>query len=891
MPQIELGKLAPALGNTCGDYLSQYRARIEDSVRRGEAGVTVARKNAKSLDGLLSALCCACQAASESHGARMALVAVGGYGRGVVGVHSDVDVLFLAEDSHDARVSAIAEGLLYPLWDLGVEIGHAVRSVEETLSLAREDIRTATTLLDLRRVAGDRALVEELHRGARRRIFDPQIGVFLGMLEEDTRRRHERFGASIYLLEPEVKLGRGGLRDMDVAEWAMGARWATRGPDDYVRTGAFLQREAEAFEAAREFFWKVRNLLHLRAGRRQDRLTFEDQEDISEHLGFVDGVTLGVEQFMQAYYRHARVVAQTTDRILARARPRAKVRPSTARDLGNGTMIFAGQMTLRASSELSRDPALALRLYLGAAERGLPVYPYARDAVARAAADPDFGERLRASDEAVRLFRKALLCRRALAGGDAARPSLMAELHEVGVMTAMIPEFEPLVGRVQHDVYHLYTVDVHSVRAVSKLHAVLRGEARDDLPFASRLAAALPRATPLYVALLLHDIGKARGKKHAEKGAEMARPIAERLGLGPVDVDHVVWLIREHLSLYHWATRRDTSDPETILEIANTVGSPDRLRDLYLLTVADVCTTNPKAMTAWKTRMLDDLYLAVVEAFEGGFEGKSRASEIRDEVRVGFVGDANPDVLEAFLVQMPDRYILGTPVDSIRTHARAARDRHKQAVHVALCAGPSEETTELLVIGDDQDGLLAAVTAVLASHGLNVISAEIHTRDRRDGVREVVDVFHVRRGGAGRRPIDDATCAAIAADLRQVIRGAVSTADLLGAIRKPPAWAEPRVPDVRSEVVIDNQLSRHFTVVDVFCRDHVGLLHTIAEAIHSAGFSIAVSKVGTEGARATDVFYVHADGEKVHDAARLVRLRVGVEEAITKLIVDYDERS
>ncbi len=883
---IELARLAPALESTCGDYLSQYRARIEDAVRRGDGGVEVARKNAKSLDGLLSALCCACEAASAGEDGRFALVAVGGYGRGVVGVESDIDVLFLCDDDGDERVRSIAEGLLYPLWDLGVQIGHAVRSVEDTLTLAREDIRTATTLLDLRRVAGDQAIVQELHKGARRRIFEPRLAQFLDMLAEDTTRRHERFGDSLYLLEPEVKLGRGGLRDMDVAEWAMGARWNTRGAENYVRTGALLAREAEGFEAAREFLWKVRNLLHLRAGRRQDRLTFADQEDVAEQLGFVDGVTLGVEQFMQAYYRHARLVAQTAERVIARARPYKKSRPKTPVDLGDGTQRFDDHITLSDSSALVDDPALALRLYERVSELHLPPYPFARDAIANATAHPEWCEALRASEEAQALFRRLLT--RTIDPIAGMRRSIFSELHEVGLMTAMIPEFEPLMGRVQHDVYHVYTVDVHSVRAVDRLHALVRGDLRKELPRATRLAGEAPRKEPLFLGLLLHDIGKARGNDHSQKGAEMARPIAERLGLSSVDVDHVEWLVREHLSLYKWATRRDTSDPETIAEVAKTVRSVERLRDLYLLTIADVSTTNPTAMTSWKARMLEDLYLAVAAALDGEAQGSARAADIRAEVLRDYK-DGVALALTQFLAEMPDRYILGSAPASIAAHARAARQRGDKSVHVVTGPGPSEDLAELLVMADDQEGLLAAVTAVLASHRLSIVSAEIYTRLHEGGGAEAFDIFYVRRHGERGHRVDDAVAAAVAADLRQVIGGAVSTSELMGQIRRTPWWAERKVPEVPTEVIVDNAISPRFTVVDVFTRDRIGLLHEIAETIHEAGLSIAFSKIGTEGARATDVFYVQEGGEKIREPARLEGLRRLVEDAIDAFHQRFEE--
>ncbi len=897
-PSIDLGRLAPGICDTLGDYLAQYRAKLVEAIRGGEAGTRVAAQHAKSLDGLLSALCCACRAASNgalvSRG-RLALVAVGGFGRGLVGLESDVDVLFLCDDPTDPHVREVAEGVLYPLWDLGLEIGHAVRSADETLKLARDDLRTATTLLDLRCVAGDASIVDDLFRAARRQVFEPHLGAFLEMLEEDTTRRHERFGGSLYLLEPDVKLGRGGLRDIDVAEWAAKARWVVRRDEDYVRTGALRPREVEELNAAREMLWRVRNLLHLRAGRRQDRLTFPDQEELARELGFVDGATLAVEQFMQAYYRHARIVAQTAERMLDRARPAKGKRPAAAEDLANGAMIFDGQLTLRHSAELETDPALALRLYTEVASRGLAPYPFARDAIARIAAEPEWRERLRASPEAQKLF-LALLCR--ATDPPLRARSMLSELHEVGLMTAMVPEFEPLTGRVQHDVYHVYTVDVHSVAAVDRLHALARGDLRAELPLPSRLIAEAPRPLPLYLGLLLHDVGKARGgKNHSEKGAEMAEPAAQRLGLSRVDVEHVVWLVREHLSLYLWAMRRDTSDPETIAEVASRIGSPERLRDLYLLTVADFSTTNPTAMTSWKARMLDDLYLAVAAHFEGdgGAVRQGRASSIRDEVRLLF-GASDGDGVEAFVRDMPDRYFLANAVETIVEHARAAARRGPRTVHVARGPAPTPDVSELLVTTDDRPRLLADVTAVLASHRLSVVAAQIYTRPRRDGTGtrgaatdEAFDVFHVRRDAQGSEPVDEPLRARIERDLGAVAEGALDAEQLLSRLPRAPAWATRRVPDVRTEVVVDNAISGRFTVVDVFTRDRVGLLHAVAKTLSDLHLGIALSKVGTEGARATDVFYVEENGGgKVKSRERLDTIKKTLERALAEYHAELD---
>ncbi|MGF1467007.1 MAG: [protein-PII] uridylyltransferase [Sandaracinaceae bacterium] len=888
-PTVDLGRLAPSLRETCGAYRERYAERLRAAVRRGEGGVEVARAHARILDGLLGALFCACEGVSRARDSqvspRVTLVAVGGYGRGLVGLHSDAAVLFLAEDPSDPWVAAQAEGLLYPLWDIGVSLGHAVRGVDETIALAQEDLSTATTLLDLRWVTGDRELLHQLRRGARA-MFDTEASLnrFLVRLDEDRRARHERFGGSLYLLEPEVKFGCGGLRDLDVAQWAANARWGAWGIEGLVQQGALLAREAEAVRNAEEFLWRIRNLLHLRAGRRQDRLTFEDQEDIAVQLGFVDGVTLGVEQFMQAYYRHAAVVDRVADQIVARARLGRRSTPPTREAVADGLLLFDGCITFDDASRLDEEPALALRLYEQVVAHHAPPYANARQAIVRAAADEGWAARLRADPSASRLFLAALRCpRRAPVKGR----SVLAELHDTGLLTALLPEFVPVVGRVTHDVYHVYTVDVHSVAAVDRLRAIGRGDYAESLPLATRLHAEVTRPDPLYLALLLHDIGKAYGADEGQRGPQTAEPVATRLGLPPDDVAHAVWLVREKLSLYHWATRRDTNDPEVVAELASAVGTVRRLRDLYLLTVAVLSTTNPEAMTRWKARMLADLFTALSEALQGGVpETPRRAAQIRRSVLEALGGDEARAALRAFLEGMPDRYFVSNPEEAIRAHAQAAAEPREDAVQVVLRPVPSTEGAELVVRADDRPGLLADVAAVLSAHRLSVVEAQVYTWTRPRGPAEAFDIFHVRRAQRPSRGpvVDPARLRRVEDDLRSLVNGDGAASALQGRLRPSPTWARRRSPEVPTEIRIDNEASPTFTVVDVLTRDRPFLLHTVAQALRDEGLTIGLAKVNTEGESVADVFYVQDEaGRKVLDRSRLKSLRALIGDAIAGL--------
>jgi [protein-PII] uridylyltransferase len=865
---IDLSSMAPMLGPTCRDYLKVYADRLEAGIERGEGGIGLSRLRAAVLDGLLSALYCAADAAAHARQyraqGRVALVAVGSYGRGTLSLKSDVDVIFLCDNPEEPHLAALTEAFLYPLWDIGLKVGHAVRGIDETLALAHTDISTATTLLDLRRVGGDASVVRELQARGQNDLFGNGLSGFLGALEKDTHERHDRYGGSLYLLEPEVKLGRGGLRDLDVGLWGARARWPTPNLEGLVRVGAMEERELSELRAAQDFLWRVRNLLHLRAKRAQDRLTFEDQEEIATRLGYTDGATLGVEQFMQNYYRHARNVANLSERLLKRSRPHRPIKLAPLTDLPDGIVATQDELSFKRPWVLDKSPELSLSMFNEVVRHSRPPTEGTRDDIAAWASDPSWCQVLRRAPGSAAQFCK-LLCH----AGEVPlrRNSILGELHELGLFLAMVPEFEQVTGRVQHDVYHVYTVDVHSIAAVDRLRSLMRGDFALEYPFASQLAAETPRPLPLFLGLLLHDVGKAYGKDHSRMGAQIARPIAERLGLPPLDVDHVVWLVNEHLSLYHWATRRDTSDPATIEEVARTVGSVDRLRDLYLLTIADVSTTNPLAMTEWKARMLDDLYMALSRVLEGRAPNLTqRAEELRRNARIGFVGDLGQTQLESFVDEMPERYILAHPVDMIRAHARAARDRGPKPVHVAAFPGPVNDVTELLVLTDDKPGLLANIAAALSANRVEITAANIFARARAGDAlsREAVDILHVRPAGRPGETLDADEVLKLAGDIEAVLLGKSDVAQLLAKPKRVPSWARRKGPDVRTKVVVDNAASPAYTVVDVYARDHLGLLYAIANVLHQEGLSIALSKVNTEGLKAADVFYVElAGGGKV----------------------------
>lgn len=845
----------PTLGETCSQYLNSHRAQLLAAVESGQRGTDVAARFSQMFDGLFSTLFCAVEAEQRTaHGpldGRIALVAVGGYGRSLVAPRSDVDVLFLSEQPDDPRVAEMAQAMLYPLWDAGVDVGHAIRGFEDTLELSRADIRTSTTLLDMRYLAGDRGMVETLSEAGRKLVSEDELEAFLAALRSDTEARHERFGGTLYLREPEIKLGRGGLRDLDVITWMARASLRVDDLQGVRDKGGLTESEWVDLRAAREHLWTVRNHLHLSARRRQDRLTFEDQEAVASRLGYRDGQRLGVERFMQGHYRHARVVARLVDMMAERARRAMRPPPSTIRDLSPGLRVHDKHVVLDEATALS-EPATALRLFEACYAERLPPDPAARDAVAALCADRDWCQRMRRDPATPGLFLTLLVIadRSPMRAG-----SFLLELHELGMLLALVPEFEPIMGRVTHDAYHAYTSDVEAVKAVDRLRELSRGDLASEYALASRGAMEVPRPVPLHLALLLRCIGAGHPDDPARHAAALTAPICERFQLPESDVQHVQWLVQNQQTYAHWALRRDINDPETIAEVAAEVGSLHRLRDLYLMTFCDLATTRPGAMTAWNARMLSDLYTTTSAYLEQSDWAEQQLDGLRKEATRGIADQAERAAIEAFLREMPDRYLLANTAEGARFHAAHAERGDAPAAVAAVASGVGEGTFELMVVADDRPGVLADLAAALAVSRFGVDAAQLYTRTRADGRREAFDLFHINHASLGVGVDLQHELAQLKDTIEAVLGGELSARELIGRVPKRPSW-ERTGPRIKTEVNVDNSASSRYTVVEVYTRDRASLLFTIADTLRGAGLSIASAKVSTQGDRVADIFYV-----------------------------------
>lgn len=832
------------------------------------------RAFSRAVDGVLSALFLAMTTGSNKKKPPkdVSMGAVGSYGRRTLSFHSDLDIRILAED--EATAQALSERLLYPLWDAGVTIGHQCVTIRRVVELGKDDLPTATSLLDWRAIAGDDRLVQRLNEKSFAVLFsDERVSHFLDSLRARVDERVERYGGSVYLLEPDVRNGAGAMRDYDVVQWIARARFRVSQPRELVRLGVFMEREWEPIERAFKFQWQVRNLLHVLSGRRNDRLSFERQEQVAEALGYgSDGAS--VERFMSEFYRHARVLTQARDTMFVRAIPPTKHRGRETK-LNNGLRLLDGSVALDAP--LEDQPELAMRLYSEAVRRDCSIFPDSRTAVIQATSSESFCAALRENPEAKRIFCRLVTW---VARVTFPQASVVAELHDVGLLTAMIPEFIPVVGRVHHDTYHVYTVDAHSIKALDRLREFSRGELGAVHPIASHVAAEFVRPNVLFFAALLHDIGKDTGGiHHGARGADLVEIVLVRLGLGVSEIREVKHLVRKHLDMYHVATRRNIEDPLTLEEFCSDLHGHEGLRELYLLTLCDVGTTSPEALTSWKAKMIDELYLAA-EARLGQQDVNLDAerSAVRHEVIERWDGYGDEPSIRRFLQAMPERYGIAHDPPQIIEHARFVLENSAAKARVrAIRHEPPYG--EFAFLADDRKGLLALIAASITRAHVEVVAAQIYSFVDERGRPRALDLFWVHAGD--RMRTGNTLAARFERTLLELLESSEEAVQTLSITPSKGRWGDRVTPAVPTTVTIDNRGASRETILEVITRDRPGLLFELASTIQRSGLDISLAKINTEGHQVADVFYVtEPGGGKVTDPLRLEQLEARIRAAV-----------
>jgi [protein-PII] uridylyltransferase len=866
--------------------LGRIQGRVQDGFEAQElSGLAAARWLAALMDGLVQAIHAYALAMvpprtpAEREEAAFGLVATGGYGRGVLAPYSDIDLLFLTEGHAGPRAQRTVEFVLYLLWDLGLKVGHATRSVRDCLEEGGRDTTVLTALVDARFLAGERGVYDRFQTAFHARRLEQGLGPFLAAKRAERLARHQRYGDSPYLVEPHIKEGRGGLRDLQTLYWLARYAFGTQRMPELVGAdspggGLLSEHEARAIRRAWNFLWTVRFHLHYVAGRAEERLTFDFQPVVGARMGYTaHGRQEGVERFMKHLFLTVRDVLRLT-RVLEPAIERAALGPPAQRRQGDAQLAeqglaFADGKLVAAppNRDFTREPILMLRILRAARDRKLEIHPLALRALIRHA---HHAVRLRDDREANAIFLDLL------AGRDAAQ--WLRLMNETGFLSRFIPDWARIVGLMQFDTYHVFTVDEHTIEVIGVLHQLESGTLNEVAPVASELIDHVQSRRALFVAAMLHDIAKGRGGDHSELGARIAQEVGPRLGLTPEETETVSWLVLHHLLLSQTAFKRDIEDPKTILDIADLVQSPERLRLLLVLTVADMRGVGPKVWNGWKATLLREVYWRVAEVLAGGLSVPER------DVRVARAREAAAAMLAGWTEEETQRFLaLGYPgywlsfdADTHARHASLIREAEatKAPLTVRTRVLESRAVTEITVYAADHPGLFSRIAGALAVAGASIVDARIHTLT--NGM--ALDTFWVQdiTGGAFDAPHRLARLAVL---IEQALSGRLRLAEEIRKVRREPARL--RAVTVPPRVVFDNHASNTHTVIEVNGRDRPGLLHDVTAAISAQGLQIASAHITTYGVRAVDVFYVKdVFGLKVENERRLSALRQALEAAL-----------
>ncbi|HNS97570.1 MAG TPA: ACT domain-containing protein [Polyangiaceae bacterium] len=866
--------VAPRLRIEVLDYLERHHHTLCSIVTSGRrtSGIEACHFRMRVFDGLLDTLFHYASAmVAGPYASQRALGAVGSYARGSLMFHGGIDVR-LVIDSRDPDVDRFVRAMFRPLWDARVAIDVQVHHAESMIVLAENDWLGVASSLDWRHVAGHEKMSTQLMKTVRDRVLSHDgFDSFLRRLESDGARRYQRFGHSAYQLEPHVKYGAGGMRDLETVLWIAKARWNATGFTDMVRHGLFNPEEISELQLARSHLCRIHNLPHLLSGCRSDRMSFDMQPRLASSLGYGDSAE-AVERLMKEHYVHVNRVLRAKERIIDRARS-APSADSIVERLPVGFCVNGDRIAISDVEALAENPILALTIFQFAIARQMRMDSDTLSLLRRALKMRGFQKSVRSIPRSGDAF-LSLCC--SVQETRLPQDSPLSVMLDVGLLTTFIPEFKALAGRRQRDAYHVLTVDAHCIAAVDLLRKLVRGEKQGSHSLFRRLAMEMARPRIVLLATLLHDVGKAVAeKRHAMRGAPIAFEVAHRLGMSCDDAHEVAHLVRHHKLLNQIASRRDVDDPNVWEEVAQVAHGREGLRELLLLSFVVISSTSPDAMTVWKRQWLERLFVRVDAHLRQRADFATRSAGVHSKIERIVMEQDNDETLRQYLRTMPERYILGQNEAKLVAHAHVAMNRKPQAVRVAVFTAFASSLAEVLVIADDRPGLLAVIAAVFMANQLSVLEAFIHSRKRSPTSVEAVDMFHVViPEGATIKALRQASFA-MEKTISDILAGNTSSEQYVrgqkGAVH---AFG-------RSEIVVDNEASGSWTIVETFSEDRPGLLYTVANAFHDLRLNIQFAKINTEGTRAANVFYVsETDGSKVMDAARIDAIEQRLQEAL-----------
>ena len=860
-------ELRAAVARRLKSALTEARSRAEELLLKDRHGRRCAARLSRTQDDIIRILFDFAAGALyppqiRSQAERMAVIATGGYGRGLLAPGSDIDLLFVLPYKQTAWGESVAEALLYCLWDMGQKVGHATRSVSECIRQAKADMTIRTALLESRFLFGDAALYDELAARFDKEVVQGTAAEFVAAKLAEREERHRRAGQSRYLVEPNVKDGKGGLRDLHTLFWIAKYVYRVREPEEMIDRGVFDRDEYNIFRRCEDFLWSVRCNMHFLCGRAEERLSFDIQRDIAVRLGYTEHPGLkDVERFMKHYFLTAKHVGDLTaflcagleelqakpapvlSRVIARLRPRrASRRTLTETD---DFIVDNDRINLARANVFRRDPVNLIRLFYLAQKHNIAIHPEAMRTAARSLKLIDAD--LRGNKEANRLFLEILTSKNEA-------ETVLRRMNEAGVLGEFVRAFGRIVAMMQFNMYHHYTVDEHLLRCIGVLNEIEHGENR-DVALASELIRTIQpqHRKLLYVALFLHDIAKGRIEDHSIAGARVARRLCPRLGFNAVETDLVAWLIEVHLVMSTVAQSRDLSDRKTIENFAAVVQSLERMKLLAILTTADIRAVGPGVWNGWKAQLVRTLYYETEPVLTGGFSEVNRAERVaaaKAEFRA-VIGAWPADLLEAHIARHYPAYWLKVDLQHKLAQARFVRDAEAAGKRLATGVGFDAErgVTELTVYAPDHPWLLSIIAGACALAGANIVDAQIYTTT--DGL--ALDTIAVSR--EFERDEDEARRAARIGDvIEKAVRGLIKLPEVVP--KRAPPKGRLKAFAIEPEVTINNQWSNRYTVVEVTGLDRPGLLYELTTTLSKLNLNIASAHVATFGERVVDVFYV-----------------------------------
>ncbi len=838
---------------------TEGRDRARALLASDGSGLNCARRISWIQDQLICALHDAIERRVFPETEAVAVAAVGGYGRGTLAPGSDIDLLFLLPEKNTDNMRRAVEFLLYVLWDLGFKVGHATRTVEECIRLAKTDMTIRTAILESREICGRHTLVEQLESRFDKEIVADTGPEFIAAKLAERDLRHKKAGDTRYLVEPNVKEGKGGLRDLHTLFWIAKYYYRVRETTELVKLGVLSREEAKSFEKSDDFLWAVRCQMHFLTGKAEERLSFDIQREIAESLGYQPRPGLSaVERFMKHYFLIAKNVGDLT-RILCSAleEQQAKAAPGLTRRVISrftkrlhkiaGTVEFVedrGRITLADPDVFKRDPVSLIRFFHVADLTWLELHPDALKRISRSLSLID--NDVRESAEANRLFLAMLTSRR--------DPALtLRRMNEAGVLGRFIPDFGKVVAMMQFNMYHHYTVDEHLIRAVDALAEIDQGRAGEIHPLANKIMPHIEEREVLYVAVLLHDVAKGREEDHSVAGARIARRLCPRLGLNAKQTELVVWLVEQHLIMSMTAQTRDLHDRKTITDFAEKVQSMDRLKLLLLLTICDIRAVGPGVWNGWKGQLLRTLYYETELLLSGGFSESSRKerAKVAEEALAKALGDWSAKDRRTYAKLHYQPYLLSVSLeDQVRhTHFIRETDKAGQALATMVRTNTFNAITEITVLAPDHPRLLSIIAGACAAAGANIADAQIFTTTDGRALDTIlvnrefaIDEDELRRAGTIGRMIED------------VLSGKKRLPEVIATRTK--GRKRNKTFEIPPSVIISNGLSNKFTVIEVECLDRTGLLAEITAVLADLSLDIHSARITTFGEKVIDTFYV-----------------------------------